>query len=93
MKALMDALLLVACAVLASTTRLTLAASSLAWARVRERVLSAMASPSPGAVGMRSDRVRVAMGGKAGVCTLGEEVGVLEGTTLGAELGVDTGRG
>ena len=58
----MAALERVAWAALANMTRLTLALASRAAASVRERVHRAMASPSPGAVGMCLDLVRDATG-------------------------------
>ena len=73
----------------ASITRLTRALLSLSWARVQERVRAAIASPRPGAAGMRWDLVRAETGRTGG----GEEVGVLEGPTHGAEAGVGAGSG
>ena len=90
MKALMAVLERVACAALASMTRLTLALASRASAKVRERVRRAMASPKPGDDGMDLDLVRDATGGSVRVCggaKVSGTLGAVAGTTLGAGVG------
>ncbi len=83
----------VACATLASMTRVARACASLAAAKVRERVRKGTASPRPGAVGICWARtgggVRTSgtLGEGAGI-TLGAGAGVLGGTTLGEWVGV-----
>ena len=83
----------VAWAALASIVRLTRAFS---WARVREWVRRAIASPRPGASGMCCDLVRAEMGAWDGALTgatfgFGEAVGVLDRTTLRDAEGVVVG--